>query len=72
MHLKVNSVSPKYKEKGYQVTFQLFRQPKKPHSSAAVLKDPKETWLFTAIDFAETLLKDDLIMIIKVFKNKEI
>ena len=50
------------------MTFQLFKLPKFPHSSSATLRDAKETWLFTAIDFAETLLKDDLVMIIKVFK----
>ncbi len=27
------------------------------------------SWLFTEIPFAETLLKDDLILMIKVFKN---
>ena len=72
MHLKIISVTPKYKDLGYQVTFQLFRLPKFPHSSSATLKDSKETWLFTAIDFAETLLKDDLVMIIKVFKIIEV
>ena len=34
------------------------------------MTDPKNAWLFTEVKFADTLLKDDLVLVIKVFKQQ--
>lgn len=63
------SLTQTFESLGCKVTFQLFCQPGKPHSSQVHLTDPKNAWLFTEVKFGDTLLKDDLVLVIKVFSQ---
>lgn len=68
LFVKIVSLTQKFEPLGLKMTFQLFVQSGKAHSHNTQITSNKDQWLFTEIPFAETLLRDDLVMIIKVFK----
>lgn len=68
--VKVMSINEMFESLGLKVTLQLFCMPGKPHSQQVSFTDPKNSWLFTEIKFARTLLKDDLVLVIKVYKQE--
>lgn len=57
---------------GYQVVMQIFLSPGRPHSDQITMTVTETQWLFTEVKFAENLLRDDLVLLLKVFKTHEI
>lgn len=68
LFVKIVNLTQKFEPLGLKMTFQLFLQSGRAHSHTTQINSHKDQWLFTEIPFAETLLRDDLVMVIKVFK----
>ena len=51
---------------------QIFLSPGRPHSDQITLTVTETQWLFTEVKFAENLLREDLVLLLKVYKTHEI